>query len=616
LHPAADSYSRWVKAPRRSTLVPATLAALLLAATSANALAQTPQLPPPSTSIYPLAQVHRGQHATAWTVFAGRDPEPMDVEIIGVLRGSRGPGHDMILSVLRGAKPEYTGVVAGMSGSPVYIDGKLVGALAYRIGQFSKEPIAGITPIEQMLEVRDLPENKPDASTHANLPAQSGGISGAAAQDLRPMETPLVMAGFRPEAIALWKKQMAGSGLDEVSAGGMGSGSAVLSTPEKEHILPGSAVSMQLVRGDVEVAATCTVTYIDPKQLLACGHPVLQAGAISVPLTATEVVATLPSPMNAFKIVNTGALVGSIDQDRDAAIRGIFGKRANMIPVEIALKGVKTPKTLHIEVLDLASMTPQAVAVAIFNALLQSVEASPDNSYHVKGSIDVAGMAPVAMDLWAPAGDQIPAAMGAALLAGDKISRVYSNPERLQALTGIHVEVEKIDHRVDVELVGARIVSGDIVRPGATVTVEATLRGWQQPIQNLRIPVKLPTRLHSGDLRLLVSDAGTLDRTLDQPRQSGHATGMATVVNTAKRQHPADRLYVSILVPESQASMDGATLPGLPLSLANTLEGMRNSQDASLNGESAELEADSPAGGVLTGFQLLNLRIEGGGGLD
>ena len=135
------------------------LAALLLPARSA-AQGSAPAEPPRGGGFFPLSEVHRGLKGTAWTVFTGSEPEPMEVEILGVLRGARGPGHDMILAQLHGAKPEYTGVVAGMSGSPVYIGNRLLGSLSYRIGQFSKDPIAGITPIEQMLEVRDLPEEQ------------------------------------------------------------------------------------------------------------------------------------------------------------------------------------------------------------------------------------------------------------------------------------------------------------------------------------------------------------------------------------------------------------------------------------------------------------------------
>ena len=566
---------------------------------------------------YPLEQVHRGQHATAWTVFAGNKPEPMDVEILGVLRGARGPGHDMILVQLHGAKAEYTGVVAGMSGSPVYLEGKLLGALSYRIGQFSKDPIGGVTPIAQMLEVRDLPD---PSGSRAELDSESGIKSVAAnlpnVENLRAMETPLVMAGFHPEAVAFWQKQMAGTGLDVVTASGMGSGSSDLKSVTSGEVVPGSAVSMQMVRGDLEVAATCTVTYVDKEHLLACGHPVLQAGSISLPMTEAEVVTTLASPLNAFKIINTGATIGSFDQDRDAAIRGHFGRAAHMIPLEIAFIGERARKPLHVEVLDLASMTPQAAAVAVFNSLLQTNESGVDNSYHVRGSIALEGAPDIPIDLWAPSGDSIPAAMGAALLVGDRVQKVYGNSGRLRAMRSIKLQIEVLPRRVDLDVLPNIKKKRDIVRAGATVMVEVTLRPYQQPERNLRIPVKLPGRLGSGTVRLLISDSITLDRTLDQPRQSQHAPSLGSAIATVERQHEADRVYVSLLAPETQASLEGRSMPGVPLSMANALEGLRSAQEASLNGESAELLSQTSTEGVVSGFQVLNLRIEGGGGLD
>src|ERR1700722_3752812 len=203
-------------------LSPALSAVLLAALAAAFLPAQAPPAgPPPSgEGFFPLNQVYRGQIATAWTVFTGTKPEPMQVEILGVLRGARGPGHDMILAQLHGAKPEYTGVVAGMSGSPVYVGNKLLGSLSYRIGQFSKDPIAGITPIEQMLEVRDLPT---DAARTTLTAANAGAAVTADGMTFQAMETPLVMSAFRPEAIKLWQEKMAGTGLEMVAAGG-GSG--------------------------------------------------------------------------------------------------------------------------------------------------------------------------------------------------------------------------------------------------------------------------------------------------------------------------------------------------------------------------------------------------------
>ena len=263
--------------------------AALLALIPPLAPAQNPAelTAPPASSggFFPLNEVHAGMKATAWTVFKGDKPEPMDVEILGVLRGERGPGQDMILAQLHGAKPEYTGVVAGMSGSPVYIGSRLLGSLSYRIGQFSKDPIAGITPIEQMLEVRDLPiGNRGQRSEIRDQGSESKAqpLQGPGAETIQAMETPLVMSGFAPEAVKLWQKQMAGTGLEMVTAGGMSS-SGSGTEPSKAaaaSVVPGSAVSAQLVRGDLEIAATCTVTYTDATQLLACGHPILQAGPV------------------------------------------------------------------------------------------------------------------------------------------------------------------------------------------------------------------------------------------------------------------------------------------------------------------------------------------------
>ena len=577
--------------------------------------------PPASTGgFYPLSEVHRGLMATAWTVFTGSKPEPMSVEILGILRGARGPGHDMILAQLHGAKPEYTGVVAGMSGSPVYIGNKLLGSLSYRIGQFSKDPIAGITPIEQMLEVRDLPV---EAARTMLTAANAGTNLSADGMTFQAMETPVLMSGFRPEAIDLWQKKMAGTGLELVAAGGVGASSL----PDAEAndvnavaaaragVVPGSAVSAQLIRGDLEIAATCTVTYIDPKQLLACGHPILQAGPVSMPMTSTEVVATLASPLNAFKIVNTGATIGAFTQDRDAAIRGVFGAEAQMIPVHVSIHETSKTRKLNFEVLDLQSLTPQAVMVGLYESLLETNESTSDTSYHVKGSIDLDGYPPSPLDVWASGGSALPAQLTAALMAGESFMKIYSNATRQGAVKQIDLQVEAIPRNMQVELEDARIVSGDIVHAGDTVVVEATLHPWQQAARNVRIPFTVPARLGAGNLRLLVSDAGTLDRTMDQPKLTPRPSDLDTALAQARRVHPADRIYVSLLAPETQANVEGQTLTSLPLSMANALEPLRAGQDVNMNGESAVVAGEAQAGGVLSGFQILNLHIDSGSGL-
>src|ERR1700733_7749830 len=280
---------------------------------------QTSQNP----QIITISQIHAGMRGVAYTVFEGVKPEAMEVEVLGVLHNVNGPKGDIILVRLHGQKVEYTGVVAGMSGSPVYFDGKLAGALAFRIGEFSKEPIAGVTPIADMLEISALDRSpaeetsavKPSMNSVAGRTAAPGetsglpGSGGSAARDftnyLKPIETPLVFNGFSEEAIQLFAGQLGSAGIVPV----MGAGS-VSNDKQPEPLEAGSAVSAILVRGDMNIAATCTVTYIDPQRLLACGHPLLQFGSVDLPMDKAEVLATLPSPLNAFKIVNTTEQAG------------------------------------------------------------------------------------------------------------------------------------------------------------------------------------------------------------------------------------------------------------------------------------------------------------------
>jgi hypothetical protein len=607
---------------------------------------------PRNPEFFPLSQVRAGMMATAWTVFEGVNPEPMQVEILGVLRGVRGPGQDLILARLRGAKPEYTGVVAGMSGSPVYIDGKLAGALSYRIGTFTKEPIAGITPIEQMLQVRKfasqdatradsapglssspevqnaVAENVGDAAT--DLDAQTALLGqpqtvslGDPQMVFKPMETPLVMSGLDPEAIRFWQKEAAGTGLATVAAGGSSDGlsgsSANQAAAGSDKALapePGSSVSMQLIRGDIEVAATCTVTYVDPKQLLACGHPVLGAGPVSLPMTTAEVVATVASPLDAFKIINTGATIGAFTEDRESAIHGVFGAPAHMIPMHISVDAPTGPRKVNVEILDLPSLTPLAMQVALLESLTETNESSEELSYHLTGSIYLTGYPSMPVDVWGPAASGMPATLQTVLVAGSQFARLYSNSARQGIIRQVDLHVEAVPRRVQVTLEQAHFVSSDIAHAGDTVEVEATLRPWQQAERNVRIDFKLPARLASGNLRILVSDGATLDRTLLQPRLNAAPPDLTTVLAEARDQHAADRVYVSLLAPETQGELHGQTLTGLPLSMANALEPLRNAQNASLNGESAELAGEAPAGGVLSGFQVLNLHIEPGGGLN
>ena len=355
------------------------------------------QTPKPVETI-PISQIHAGMKGVAYTVFQGTKPEPMDVEVLGILKNANGPKGDVILVRLGGAKAEYTGVVAGMSGSPVYLDGKLAGALAFRIGEFSKEPIAGVTPIAEMLEISALDRNPASAPVEATSAARSPsktaspGVADAPSEHstfanyLKPIETPLVFNGFSEDTVQRFASQFAAAGIVPV----MGAGS-VSDAKQPEPMEPGSAVSAILVRGDMDIAATCTVTYMDAQHLLACGHPLMQFGMVDLPMTKADVLATLPSPLNAFKIVNATETVGAFVQDRHNGILGEFGKKPEMIPVTLTIHGESADKQFHYEVLNNARLSPVAMMATVFNALHGVNEYGEETTYRMNGRISVDG---------------------------------------------------------------------------------------------------------------------------------------------------------------------------------------------------------------------------------
>ena len=592
----------------------------------------TPALaaPPPSTGgVFPLAEVHRGLMATAWTVFEGTQPEPMQVEILGVLRNARGPGRDLILARLKGAKPEYTGVVAGMSGSPVYVGNRLMGALSYRIGQFSKEPIAGITPIEQMLEVRDLkPESgHPTEAARASTvtptgqsPKQAAGTMQATGI-MQAMDTPLLMSGFSEAAIQLWRERMAGSGsqsgLATIAVGGP-LGASASEAANQSPILPGSAVSLQMVRGDLEIAATCTVTYVDARHLLACGHPVLQAGDVSLPMTRAEVVATLPSPLNAFKIINTGATIGAFTEDRDAAIGGLLGAQAAMIPLRVTVTTGEHTVTHRVEILNLPTMTSSALLVSVYQLLLQTNRSTAETSYHVTGMIHLRHAPPVPVDSWGAPGSNMAPQLAAAVGVGSLFDALYASSKRdaaSQSIASLDLHVDAVAGNRTTTLDAVRVLSSGIVHAGDTVALEAMVHEWQQPEQRLKLTAHLPENLPPGALRLLVCDGATLDRTLDATAPRNDPGGFAATLNRLRQRHAQNRLYLSLLLPEAEAALGGQVLDSVPLSMANALEPLHQASAAGLNGESLEIAGSDPVDGVLSGYRTVELHIESGGGL-
>ncbi len=270
---------------------------------------------------------------------------------------------------------------------------------------------------------------------------------------------------------------------------------------------------------------------------------------------------------------------------------------------------------LNIEVLDLPAFTPQAVLVGLYQCLLESNESTADTSYHVKGKINIDGYPSAPFDVWGSGGGPLPSQLQTAMQTFEQFIRFYGNETRQGAIRDIDLNIEAIPRRVAVVLESARVVSTNIAHAGDTVVIEATIQPWHQPEQNIRIPVKLPARLQPGSLRILVSDGGTLDHTLDQPRLVPHTPDVMSTIAAGGNAHAADRVYVSLLVPETQAAMNGDTLTSLPITMANALESLRLGPDVTLNGESAILAADAQVDGPLNGFAVVSLRVDPGGGI-
>ena len=579
--------------------------------------AQVIAQPPPqslSVPIMPLSQIKPGMTGEAYTVFQGTRPEKMGVEVLGILRNMAGPKGDMILVRLTGAKAEYTGVVAGMSGSPVYIDGKLIGALAYRIGEFSKEPIGGVTPIASMLQISEFDQSPASDQDAANSPASAPARIGGPGQQpsslaslatyLKPIETPLVFNGFSEDSIRRFAPQFASAGIVPV----MGAGSSS-DAPQPEPMEPGSSVGAVLVRGDMDISATCTVTYIDADHLLACGHPFLNFGPVQMPMTKSTVLATLPSISNAFKIAATTETIGSFVQDRHTGILGRFGKAPEMIPVTINFHGIARPRAYHMEVMNNARLTPVVMMSSVYNAIQGINEYGEDTTFRVSGAISIAGFAKLEINnMYAPGDGQNPTASAIATSLGERFTRIFENPYARPNITGVVFDIDLVPERRVARLESARTDLTE-ARPGDEITVETVLRPYRGERIVRQIPVRIPTSAPRGVLRILVSDGDTLDKSRRPAPGFARNYDLASTIALLNKEHSNASLYVSLLEASPQAQVGDKVMPTLPFSIMNEMEGMRGTQDMVLVGESSVSESSAPIDYVVSGAQVISVNI-------
>jgi hypothetical protein len=320
-------------------------------------------------------------------------------------------------------------------------------------------------------------------------------------------------------------------------------------------------------------------------------------------------VATLASPLNAFKIVNTTQTVGAFTEDRSSAIRGVPGEAAHMIPVAIHTRGGLKEHTLHIEVIDNPDITPGALMVSLYQSLLETNSYSEELTYELRGSVTIDGYPPLHLDSLIAPTEQLPSALRAALTVGQRFQAVYGNSARVRKIERIDLDVDSLPGRRSIQLERAQATQ-PAARPGDTVTIEATLRPFRGETRNVRIPIPLPLTLGPGPLRILLSDGPTLDRLTTSSPASEGPVELSSIIHQLNAAHTDDRLYVTLLLPNAQAVVDGRTLSSIPISMANVLEPLRTNRGISLNGESVVPVTSIPMDAMLTGMQVVSIDVQ------
>ena len=620
-------------------LVSIILFGLLLSLSSAlvcgqSKIAKTSSKAAPRSSdarLLPLDDVRAGMKGVARTVFAGSDTEEFGVEILGVLPGFPGARQSTIIGRLSGSNVDRTGVFAGMSGSPVFIDGRLVGAIAYSF-PFSKEPICGITPIAQMIDIFEQGNDRPanseprsfsfsqlaSAEWKASLPRQPVSAMTLIApvtagspliplmgQQIQPIATPVVFSGISQESLSLFSTELTNSGLLPVS--GVGGSAAItrMAAANEKTLTPGTTVSVQLVRGDYSVAAAGTVTFRDGDRVYAFGHPFLSLGTADMPMTEGSVVTVIPNTYNSFKLAVPGQMVGAISQDRSTGVFGQLGREPKMIPVKINLHTSRgRTEQFSYEVVNDEFLTPLLVNLTIFNSIAARERSLGESTISIRGQINLKGHDPIAIERRFSNGN---APMLAAGSVATPISALLGSGFDGVDINAIDLDVTSSDTRNTAILERISLDRTEISR-GARVEIQAYVRtdSGKQFVE--RIPVEIPADLPPGQLLIFVGDGSALQESSSArafvPRDLGQ------LVNTINKLKKNDRLYVRLYRTTPGVVIGTSEMPNLPPSVVATLNNERSSGGYTATALSPIYEQElAPAEFVISGQQVLSVVV-------
>ncbi len=574
----------------------------------------------------PLSEVQKGMKGYGLTVFDGTKLEKFDVEIIGVLHDI-GPGQNLILGQIDSPVVKRGGVIAGMSGSPIFIDGKVIGALAYA-WQFSKEPVAGITPIEEMLKIAQvvkpagaspagatprmsgaellqaLASNKPEAAFEKLVKSMAARpvntISGAS-----PIALPMSVSSFAPDTIQRFAPYFEQLGFQAVPAGAT---STSTTTNSKTTFAPGDPVGAVLLNGDFNIAASGTVTYVDGDHIYAFGHPFLDMGEINFPMATSEVVGVLPSLASSFKFSNTGNIVGVLRQDRAAGIMGILGAKADMIPVDVVLNGAGPAQKYHVNVVRHSYLSPLMLAMVTDSIVSNAQRAAGERTVMLESEIKVKGFDPVRIREGF-AGQQARAAIPQylALVAGYVMSNEFRDAE---------IESVKINLRHDDDLKIAKLMEASLVTPekgrvspGDTVKVRTVLKPFRGEAFVETFDVRIPEDQAAGAAYVLVG-SGSVMNAIDFSLVPPDPRTLEQVLDVLQRLRPATDLTVGLYSTAEGAVTSGVYLPNLPPSMravvvADTSNGAQAAVKYHPAGQSAR-----PLGYIVDGALKIDIDVQ------
>ncbi len=588
---------------------------------------------PAAPPYYPLDQVKPGTVAIGYTVWQGDTIEEFKVHVIGVLRNVIGPKRDLILAKLEGGPLAQTGVIAGMSGSPVYIDGQLVGAVSYSLGAFSKEPIAGITPITEMIDAATLDTPRAPVGTRARLELPmtreavsaalrasvswarpfadrptdvqvfGDGISGQVATMLRPIATPLSLGGFSPDVAELLGASFRDYGFLPVAAAGGGQSAAVSDGP----LRPGSAVGVNIVSGDFNLGATGTVTEVVGNRVYAFGHPFFNLGPIAFPRTKAYGHTLRPSMTSSMKIATLGDVVGTVHQDRATTIAGLTGAAPRTIPVKISLESERGfQKQFEFRVVSDELFTPLFTYASILSTLTSYERETGAATFNIKGTMNVGSHGEVKIeDLFSGNGASLNTA--GSIMA--PLTFLLDNDFEPIQIESVDLSIQSTE-QPRIATIERVWLDGVRARAGRTVPLKVLMRTYRGDEEVRTVPLDIPPNA-SGSLTVMVSDGARLAqwerREVRQPTEPRSMPQLIRALNTTRKNN---RLYVRLLASDAGAVVSGEPLSSLPPSVLGVFEADRSTGDFVPLRNATLGEWNLPTEFAVVGSRTLTINIE------